>query len=170
MTNDLDFRLLRRPTMSETYEEILQGETVLRRPPGHRHELVCSRLHAAVTASLASNGHARLLPPRSIVQLSAGTLVRPDLAMVTAANNRLWLVAEVITPDDHRLDTVAKKMIYEDLNPPRLWMVDIRYDNVEVYHSSPYGLTLQRILAHRESLTDSLLPALQVTMSELFRD
>jgi hypothetical protein len=39
-----------------------------------------------------------------------------------------------------------------------------------VYHSSPYGLTLQRILAHRESLTDSLLPALQISMLELFRE
>ena len=35
-------------------------------------------------------------------------------------------------------------------------MVDPRYDNVEVYHGTQYGLTLKRVLAVRELLTESL--------------
>ena len=100
--------------------------------------------------------------------LSAGTLFRPDLALVTAATGKLWLAAEVISSDDHRTDTVIKKAIYEDLNVPRLWMIDPRYNNVEVYHASPYGLKLEGILAGRETLREKLLPGLEISAAELF--
>ena len=156
--------------MSEPYEEIVECETYLRMPPGARHELICSRLHDLITANLAGISTSRLLPRRSVVQISSGTLVRPDIALVTLATGKIWLAAEVISSDDHRPDTVMKKQIYEELNIPRLWMVDPRYDNVEVYHGSEYGLMLKGILAGRESLTEQLLPTLNVTIAELFRE
>jgi len=62
----------------------------------------------------------------------------------------------------------VKKQIYEDIRIPRLWMIDPRYDNVEVYHASPYGLSLKSILAGSDRLTESLLPEFQVTMKDLF--
>ena len=154
--------------MSEPYEEIIEGETLLRFAPTGRHEVICSRLHAQVEASLANLTSTRLLASRSIIQLSAGTLFRPDLALVTAATGKLWLAAEVISSDDHRTDTVIKKAIYEDLNVPRLWMIDPRYNNVEVYHASPYGLKLEGILAGRETLREKLLPGLEISAAELF--
>ena len=52
---------------------------------------------------------------------------------------------------------------------PRLWMIDPRYDNVEVYHSNEYGLILKGILAGGEILSEKLLPEFQVTISELFQ-
>ena len=155
--------------MSETYEEIVEGETYLRMPPGARHEVICNRLHELIAASLANIATTRLLPRRSVVQIASGTLVRPDLALVTVATGKVWLAAEIISSDDHRPDTVTKKQIYEELNIPRLWMIDPRYDNVEVYHGSQYGLMLKRILAGRETLTEQLLPTLQVTIAELFQ-
>ncbi len=154
--------------MSAAYEEIIEGESLLRSPPPPRHEVICERLHAYVAASLTGNATARLLEPRSLVQVSAGTLLRPDLALVTVATGKLWLVAEIVSSVDHRWDTVTKKQLYEDQKIPRLWMVDPRYDNVEVYHASPHGLMLKGILAGREELTEPLLPALRLKMSELF--
>jgi len=65
---------------------------------------------------------------------------------------------------------VIKKGLYEDVRLPRLWMVDPRYNNVEVYHGSPYGLALQRILANRDQLTETLLPDLALAMGDLFED
>ena len=47
-------------------------------------------------------------------------------------------------------------------------MVDPCYDNVEVYHGSPHGLALQHIYAGHEVLAEKLLPALPVTVAELF--
>ena len=102
------------------------------------------------------------------MQLAPGTLVRPDLTLVAAATGKAWLVAEVVDNVDHSPDTVAKKSVYEDLRMPRLWMIDPRYGNVEVYHGSQYGLSLKEILAHRDSLTEKLLPQFSVCINALF--
>jgi Uma2 family endonuclease len=155
--------------MSEAYEETLDGEICLRRPPGPRHEEICRRLHDRVAASLAGIAVARLLAPRSAVQLSGTTQIRPDLALVTVATNKLWLAAEIVSSEDHHPDTVIKKAIFEELNLPRLWMIDPRYDNVEVYHGGEYGLSLKEILAIRETLTEPLLPQFRFVVAELFK-
>jgi len=155
--------------MSEPYQEILGGKTIVRSGPGVRHELICSRVHQAIRASVANLAGTRLLDPRARVQLALGTVVCPDLALVTVATGKLWLAVEVVSSDDHRTDTVVKKEIYEQWKLPRLWMIDPRYDNLEVYHSSEYGLRLHSILAGSEVLVEKLLPEFQLTVSELFR-
>ena len=155
--------------MSVAYEEIIEGVALHRSPPPPRHEAICDRLHAQVASSLAGNAAARLLAPRSLVQVSAGSLLRPDLALVTAATGKLWLVAEIVSSVDHRWDTVTKKQLYEDQKIPRLWMIDPRYDNVEIYHGSQYGLALKQILANREMLVESALPNFRIAMMDLFQ-
>ena len=156
--------------MSQPYQEILSGECLLRHPPGFRHEQICNRLHQAVDDSLADISSTRLLPPRTVVQLVTGTLIRPDLALVTSATGKVWLIAEVVDKMDHQPDTVIKKSLYEDVRLPRLWMIDPRYDNVEVYHGTPYGLSLKEILAHRDELREKLLPALALGLKDLFQE
>ncbi len=155
--------------MSDPYEEILEGEMCLRLPPGERHEEICQRLHARIAASMTGVTVARLLPQRSMVELVRGTKVRPDLALVTTATNKLWLAAEVVNSGDHHADTVIKKALYEEASLPRLWMVDPRYDNVEVYHGGQHGLALKQILAVQEVLSEALLPEFRYTIAELFR-
>ena len=154
--------------MSEPYEETLQGEVTLRLPPGSRHELICERLHGLVKASVANVPGTQLLEVRSEVRLDAYTKVRPDLALIAAATGKLWLAAEVVSSEDHKPDTVYKKELYENCKLPRLWMVDPRYDNVEVYHASEYGMRLQHILAGADILTEKLLPEFQISVNELF--
>ena len=155
--------------MSDAYQEILEGLRTTRCAPGPRHELICSRLHQCVHAGVANLTSTRLLAPRSEVRLSSDTELRPDLALITVATGKLWLAAEIVSSDDHRADTVVKKQLYEDSKLPRLWMIDPRYDNVEVYHGSQYGLILKGILAGREILTENLLPEFQLTIAELFQ-
>jgi hypothetical protein len=154
--------------MSVVYEEIVHGETLVRSAPGTRHETICAFLHARVSAALPPNSPARLLAPRSVVQLAAGVMLRPDLALVTVATGKLWLAGEIIDSHDHKPDTVLKKGLYEDFSLPRLWMVDPRYHNVELYHGTTYGLALKGILAGKERLEEPLLPAFQLTINELF--
>ena len=48
-------------------------------------------------------------------------------------------------------------------------MIDPRYDNVEIYQASQYGLVLKSILAGSEILSDKLLPEFEITMTELFK-
>jgi Uma2 family endonuclease len=148
------------------YEEIIRGETLKRIAPGERHEAICQRLHDAVGQSLVPT--TRLLEPRTIIELVPGTLVRPDLVLVTSLTSKPWLIAEIVNAYDHGSDTVTKKMVYEETRLPRLWMIDPRYDNVEVYHGTPYGLSLKEMLAGRQLLTEKLLPDLQLAVATLF--
>ena len=101
--------------------------------------------------------------------MAPDTILRPDLALMTIRASKLWLAAEIVSSEDHAADTVVKKQIYEDLRIPRLWMIDPRYDNVEVYHATQYGLVLKGILAGSEVLTEKLLPEFQITIAELFQ-
>ncbi len=155
--------------MSQTYAEILNGSALARRAPGARHEQICDRLHQWVRASVANFAGTRLLAPRTEVRLSPQHTVCPDLARVATATGKMWLAAEIVSSDDHQPDTVIKKQIYEEMKLPRLWMIDPRYDNVEVYHANEYGLILKGILAGHELLTEKLLPEFQLTIEELFR-
>jgi Uma2 family endonuclease len=159
--------------MSEAYEEVIQGEMVSRRPPPLAHETLVNRLHALVAAGLGPNAALQLLPPRASLQLADDCILRPDLTVVRTApelagSARLYLVAEVLLPGDHHLDTFVKKQLWSDLRLPRLWMVDPRYLNVEVYGLGEYGFTLEDILAHHHPLTDPELPGLGCSMDELF--
>jgi Uma2 family endonuclease len=154
--------------MSQPYEEVFAGEVTLRLPPGRRHEVICARLHAVVKAKVANLPSTRLLEPRTAVALAHGSRLRPDLALVTAATNKLWLAAEIVSSEDHHNDTVIKKELYETNKVPRLWMIDPRYGNVEVYHATPYGLALKGILADREELIEDLLPDFALVVAELF--
>jgi Uma2 family endonuclease len=154
--------------MSVAYEEIVHGETIIRSAPGLRHEKICALLHTRMAAALQTNAPTRVLAPRSIIQLSAGVMLRPDLALVTAATGKIWLAAEIVDSQDHRPDTVLKKGLYEDFNLPRLWMIDPRYNNVEFYHGTTYGLALKGIMAGSERFQEALLPEFQLTVAELF--
>jgi Uma2 family endonuclease len=135
-----------------------------------RHELIAGRLYALVSRSAARVSTVLVLPPRSVIEICPGTFLRPDLALITASTGKPWLIAEVVDKVDHHPDTVMKKDIYADVRLPRLWMVDPRYDNLEVYHASSYGLSLHHILAHRDTLTEALLPELSLRVAELFAE
>ncbi|HLX94242.1 MAG TPA: Uma2 family endonuclease [Verrucomicrobiae bacterium] len=154
--------------MSRPYEEVLSGETLPRSAPGTRHEMICDRLHRLMTASVANLPATQLLAPRTKINVSRTTAICPDLALVTVATGKLWLAAEIISRDDHQADTVIKKQLYEDIRVPRLWMVDPRYDNVEIYHCTEWGVALKGILAGSEVLGDTLIPEFQVVIAELF--
>lgn len=155
--------------MSAPYEELLQGAALVRGSPGARHEEICARLHRCVHASVANLSSTCLLAARSAVRVAPDTILRPDLALMTVPNNRLWLAAEIVNSEDHAPDTVVKKQIYEEIRLPRLWMIDPRYDNVEIYHATQYGMTLKSILAGSEILSEKLLPEFQITIAHLFQ-
>jgi Uma2 family endonuclease len=81
---------------------------------------------------------------------------------------QLYLVAEVLQPGDHHVDTVDKKQVWNDGRLPRLWMIDPRYLNVEVYGCNETGFGLLQILANHHPLTDPHLPGFHYSMPELF--
>jgi Uma2 family endonuclease len=117
---------------------------------------------------VANLSSTKLLSPRTRVQLFPDTIICPDLALVARATGKLWLAAEVVNSGDHQPDTVLKKEVYEKAKLPRLWMIDPRYDNVETYQGSEYGLALKEILAGKQALVEKLIPEFHLVVSELF--
>lgn len=154
--------------MSEPYEELIEGERVIRFAPSTRHEQICHKLHSKIAECLKPNSPAKLLPPRSPIKFDEYTILRPDISVLTSANSKIWLIGEIIDSGDHKTDTVLKKAIYEDKKLPRLWMIDPRYDNIEVYHATPYGMALHKILVNKEILTELALPGFSITIAEIF--
>lgn len=154
--------------MSDPYEEILLGENFCRCAPGPHHETICNRLHGLLVECLERVLTSRILPIRARIELGSRTRIRPDLTLIATATGRPWLIGEVIDSEDHHTDTVLKKTIYEETKLPRLWMIDPRYNNVEIYHGTPYGLSLKHILAQRDQLTEALIPELHLAIPDLF--
>lgn len=154
--------------MSDPYHELIDGETFIRGPLNAPHEILCDRLHAWVAAHLPANSAFKLLPRRTRVTLRPGTDICPDLALVRRDDAQLYLAAEVLQPGDHHPDTVLKKQIYSDCRAPRLWIVDSRYQNVEVYGTAAVGFRLEAILASTDSLADSALSGAACTVGDLF--
>jgi len=76
----------------------------------------------------------------------------------------------VLVPGDHNADTVIKKCLCQQHLLPRLWIIDPRYLNAEVYATGPDGFRLEMILANQDCLTDALLPGFRCSMQALFRD
>lgn len=140
--------------MSEPYDELIDGELFIRGPLNGLHEVLCDRLHVWVAQHLPANSAFKLLPRRTTLTLRAGNRIRPDLALVRRDTLQLYLAAEVLQPGDHHTDTVLKKQIYADCRAPRLWIVDSRYQNVEVYGTTPVGFRLESIRATNETLSD----------------
>ncbi|HEY8931716.1 MAG TPA: Uma2 family endonuclease [Rariglobus sp.] len=154
--------------MSDPYQELIDGETFIRGPLNAPHELLCDRLHAWVAAHLPANSALKLLPRRARVTLRPGTDVCPDLALVRRDGSQLYLATEVLQPGDHHPDTVLKKQIYSDCLAPRLWIVDSRYQNVEVYGTTAVGFRLESILASNDTLTEPALGGVTYAVPDLF--
>ena len=154
--------------MSEPYEELIEGEWTLRLPPRPSHESLCLFLHRRVAEVIHAASPTRQLSCRELVELDDKNKLRPDLSLVTRQTNRLWLAGEGLHQEDHHADTVVKKGVYEALKIPRLWIVDPRYENVEIYHASTYGLSLRETLMLKEVLAEPLLPGFQLPVGELF--
>jgi len=152
----------------ESYHEVLAGRVVVRARPCQRHERICAKLHEVVKQALEGNDAYVQLETRSEIKLADDTILRPDLSVIFRENGKLFLAAEVIDSQDHKIDTVYKKDIYELYRVPKLWVLDPRYDNLEVYESAEYGLLLRQMLAGRAVLKDPAFPNLEVLVENLF--
>ena len=154
--------------MTEPYQERIDHETFIRGPLNAPHELTCDRLHAWVSRHLPANSALKLLPRRTSLTLRPGDEICPDLALVRRDDEQLYLAVEVLQPGDHHTDTVLKKQLYSDCRAPRLWIVDSRYQNVEIYATCTLGFRLESILASNETLTDAALGGIIYPVADLF--
>ena len=154
--------------MADPYEEILDGRPLIRGPINGPHELLCERLHHWVAKNLPHNSALHLLPRRALVKLRPDTEIRPDLSLMRRNDPRLYWAVEVLQPSDRHPDTVIKKNILAACLVPRLWIVDGRYQNIELYVTTGGHFRLEAILTGNDVLSDSALSSGRLSLAELF--
>ena len=154
--------------MADPYEEVLDGRPLIRGPINGPHELLCDRLHAWVAHNLPHNSALQLLRRRSLVKLRPDTEIRPDLALIRRNDPRLYLAVEVLQNSDRHPDTVIKKNILAACLVPRLWIVDGRYQNIELYVTNGGRFRLEAILTDNDLLSDAALSGARYLLSDLF--
>jgi len=92
---------------------------------------------------VARPGLGEIVPAPFDVHLVRGTLVQPDLVVVTAQNRSLIgekkltgvpdLLVEILSPSRRNYDRRIKRMKYERAGVPEFWIVDPRARCIEQY-------------------------------------
>ena len=154
--------------MADPYEEVLDGRPLIRGPINGPHELLCDRLHLWVAQNLPHNSALQLLRRRTLVKLRPDTEIRPDLALMWRNAPRLYLAVEVLQNSDRHPDTVTKKTILAACLVPRLWIVDGRYQNIEIYITTGGHFRLETILTGNDLLSDSALSGGRYPLVDFF--
>jgi Uma2 family endonuclease len=157
--------------------EIIDGEHYVNPAPNRSHQHVLFNL----TLALGNFVRARRLgsvyfAPFDVV-LSNVDVVQPDLIFVSNARERLFtranlqgapdLAVEILSPSTRKLDQSLKLRRYELFGVDEYWIIDPEKETVEIYRRSSDRLVLTETT---DPITTSLLPGLELPLTEVFAD
>ncbi|MCY7356285.1 MAG: Uma2 family endonuclease [Rudanella sp.] len=158
--------------------ELIDGEIVAKNHPSATHQLVLLELAARLREFVkASNSGKVFIAPFGVVPES-GTDVQPDLFVVLDANlPKLQedgffgvpdLVVEIISPSSIKLDRNTKFKLYERTGVAEYWIVDTKYQSIEVYGRQGNGYDLISFAVEKGAVQSSVLSGLSVEVAEVF--
>ena len=124
--------------------ELVHGELLVSPSPSGWHQMMVTRLFAALLPHLQAGGLAdQLITAPADVTFTSDTVLEPDLFVAdTSALLRsgqwtdvtdLFLVVEVISPSSVRADRLLKRSVYQAHGIPQYWIVDRDLRQVEVW-------------------------------------
>lgn len=119
--------------------ELLDGVLLVTPAPGPLHQLVVSRIHAALSGYLDSGNTARIFSP-GVLEVEPGLRLEPDILVVPSgepaagiaadtpwtAMRRWWLAVEVSGAGSRPYDRDYKTPAYFALGVRDVWRVDLR--------------------------------------------
>ena len=124
--------------------ELVHGELLVSPAPRTRHQRVVGRLHFALMRYLEAHSAGEVL--MSPADISWGglpdVLVQPDLFVVPPQLGRVrdWLeveqlslVIEVLSPSTARHDRFTKRRLYQEMQVPLYWLIDLDARRAEVW-------------------------------------
>jgi len=163
--------------------EIVDGELFVSKQPDWHHQLVCTRLLAALSqwSSETAAGVPNLAPgvifgPEDDVAPDVVWVSRERLPSVLREDGKLHgapdLVIEVLSPGptNERRDREVKLKLYSQRGVREYWIVDWRGRQVEVYRREEIALRLVGTLFERDILSSPLLPGFNCPVASLFAD
>jgi Uma2 family endonuclease len=133
--------LERFPDDGQRYE-LLDGLLLVTPSPGLDHQLVATRLAAALTRALEPAG-IRVVGPGVVVR-EPGTQLQPDVMVFRSPSpagaswkevEEVWLAVEVLSPGSRIYDREFKRDAYLALGVDEVWLVDLKERTVLVSRS-----------------------------------
>lgn len=155
--------------------ELLEGVLLVTPSPSLRHQLVATRLAAALTSGLETGDRARVVAPGVVIR-PPRTQLEPDILVYPAhlrARRRWidltehWLAVEVYSPSSRIYDRDYKRSAYLQLGVREVWLVDIDEESVEMSHRDAPPQVVRSVLEW--SVPDSGSPV-RIELREIFRD
>jgi Uma2 family endonuclease len=149
-------RLQRLPNDGKRYE-IIAGELFVTPAPALRHQYVVGELFAILFEYCRRVG-LRVVTAPADVMVTSDTLVQPDVFAIPldatgrppatyAEMGRPILVVEVLSPSTTRVDRNQKRELYQSMQVPAYWIVDVEKRVLERWlASSPTAEVLRETL------------------------
>lgn len=147
------------------FHEIIGGKKFMAPAPNPTHGGVIMRLGMIIGSYLDANDGGYVLGDNTDVHFPDGTLLKPDLSIVTEKNSAIidWgrgingvpdMVVEVLSKSTKKKDVTIKKDLYEAQGVREYWIVDPWARSVAVYllRDGKYFLDEDYILFDEEDL------------------
>ena len=156
--------------------EIIAGELVIQGAPRPRHQDVVLAVGGWLRSWAQREGAYVAVGPIG-VELDPEHSVRPDVVLVRAARVHLIaedglycgpdLVVEVASPGTRSLDLVEKRAIYERLQVPEYWVVDLDRNEVLVFRLREASYEEPELRQGGDVLEPVAAPGLRASVDEL---
>jgi Uma2 family endonuclease len=144
--------LLQMPEDGKRYE-IIDGELIEMSSPVVTHQRVLGRLFMMFSEQVQRSGQGEVLISPLDVIISPTRVVQPDLIVVRPDNREILrdhihgipnLLVEILSPSNHKHDTVTKRRLYARNRVPEYWIVDPDAQTVEVLELVAGGLSFRQ--------------------------
>ena len=160
--------------------EIIEGNCSMSPSPKTRHQKISFRLTSLLDNYLRKTRTGEAFAAPTDVVLSDINIVEPDLLVILAARASIItdrniqgapdIVIEILSDSTRKTDEITKKKLYEQYGVLEYWIVDPELSQVKVYRLAEgrYGRFEERAEERHETLTTSLLPGLEILLTDLF--
>ncbi len=161
--------------------ELIDGEHFVTPSPIIKHQRISVKLLTALENFLKQSGVGEVFAAPCDVVLSDVDVVEPDLLLVLSTHASIItekniqgapdLVIEILSERARKTDEVIKRKLYERYGVTEYWIVDPELETIKIYRLTDKRFVRQAELSREagNTLSTSLLPGLQIPLSEIFR-
>lgn len=123
--------------------ELLDGALLVTPLAAFDHQLVASRLHAALAVAVQTPGHGFVLGPGGVIR-PPNTQLEPDILVIPSRFDpgagwknvtEHWLAVEILSPSSRIYDSEFKRAAYFALGVQEVWIVNLREKTVEIWRA-----------------------------------
>ena len=158
--------------------QLIDGYLVKHPSPTPYHQRLSGRLESLLREYVRERDLGEVLDAPLDVYLEEAQTFQPDIIFISNERRELIgqkkiegapdLVVEILSPSTARYDLHEKKRAYEKAGVLEYWIVDPRWNRVEVYGATESGFRLLAQETGTGAARSGLLPGFTVDLAELF--